>query len=75
MIEGGVSTWAQYTVEAPARDEVAKALKARGVPTAVYYPVPLHQQIAYRDCPTPGGLPVTEVKAGGVISPADLRRP
>ncbi len=68
VIEGGLSVWAQYTVEVAARDEVAKALKTRGVPTAVYYPVPLHQQVAYRDCPAPGGLPVTEAKAGRVLS-------
>ncbi len=68
VIEGGVSTWAQYTVETSARDQLAAGLKARGVPTAVYYPVPLHQQIAYRDSPAPNGLPVTEAKAGLVLS-------
>ena len=68
VIPGGVSTWAQYTVEVQGRDAVVAALKARGVPTAVYYPVPLHQQAAYRDSPAPGGLPVTEAKAGRVLS-------
>ena len=68
VIAGGVSTWAQYTVEVDGRDAVVAALKARGVPTAVYYPVPLHQQAAYRDSPAPGGLPVTEAKAGRVLS-------
>ena len=68
VIPGGVSTWAQYTVEVEGRDEVAAALKGYGVPTAVYYPVPLHQQVAYADCPAPGGLPVTEAKASRVLS-------
>ena len=68
VIEGGVSTWAQYTIETPARDEVVRALRSRGVPTAVYYPVPLHQQIAYRDCPAPGAMAVTEAKASVVLS-------
>ena len=68
MIAGGVSTWAQYTIEVDDRDEVVKRLKGFGVPTAVYYPVPLHQQVAYADCPTPGGLPVTEAKAARVLS-------
>jgi UDP-2-acetamido-2-deoxy-ribo-hexuluronate aminotransferase len=69
VIAGGVSTWAQYTVEVDDRDGLATALKGRGVPTAVYYPVPLHQQVAYRHFPQgAGGLPVTETKAGRVIS-------
>ncbi len=69
VIAGGVSTWAQYTIEVEDRDALAIALKGRGVPTAVYYPVPLHQQVAYRHFPQgAGGLPVTELKAGRVIS-------
>ena len=68
VIAGGVSTWAQYTVEAERRDATTAALKARGVPTAVYYPVPLHRQVAYGDCPSPGGLPVTEAKSERVFS-------
>ena len=69
VIEGGVSTWAQYTIEADDRDALARGLKACGVPTAVYYPVPLHLQAAYRHYPTgAGGLSVTEAKADRVIS-------
>ena len=68
VVAGGTSTWAQYTVEVERRDAVAAELKARGVPTAVYYPVPLHRQVAYRDCPSPDGLPVTEAKARCVLS-------
>ncbi len=69
VIEGGVSTWAQYTVEVEDRDALAAGLKALGVPSAVYYPVPLHQQVAYQAYPQgAGGLPVTEAKAKRVIS-------
>ena len=68
MIAGGVSTWAQYTIEVDDRDAVVQSLKGFGVPTAVYYPVPLHQQVAYGDCPAPGGLPVTQDKAARVLS-------
>jgi UDP-2-acetamido-2-deoxy-ribo-hexuluronate aminotransferase len=39
--------WAQYTVKVPNRPAVIAALKARGIPTAVHYPRPLHQQPAY----------------------------
>lgn len=69
MLEGGVSTWAQYTIEHDNRDGLAKHLKAKGVPTAVYYPIPIHMQDVYSRYPVgPGGLPVTESKAGRVIS-------
>ncbi len=68
IIAGGTSVWAQYTIEVQDRDDVVKRLKGFGVPTAVYYPVPLHQQVAYADCPTPGGLPVTQAKAARVLS-------
>ena len=69
VIAGGVSTWAQYTIEADDRDALGAHLKTRGVPTAAYYPKPLHLQTAYRDFPVAGnGLPVSEAKAARVIS-------
>ena len=68
VIEGGVSTWAQYTIEHPNRDGLAAHLKTSGIPTAAYYPVPLHQQTCYADYPAPGGLPVTEAAAARVLS-------
>lgn len=40
------SVYAQYTIEVDRRDEVQKILHESGVPTAVHYPVPLHQQSA-----------------------------
>ncbi len=63
VADGCVSTWAQYTIRVPAARRAAfiEALKARGVPTAIYYPKPLHQQTAYRRFPVAGnGLPVSE---------------
>ena len=61
VIAGGVSTWAQYTIEHEARDALAAHLRDQGVPTAVYYPVPMHLQPAYARFPQgAGGLPVTE---------------
>ncbi|OUU28735.1 MAG: aminotransferase DegT [Verrucomicrobia bacterium TMED44] len=36
--------WAQYTVRVNNRDEVQKKLQDNGIPTAIYYPVPLHLQ-------------------------------
>jgi len=66
---GNVSNWAQYTVEHSDRDALAAHLKDQGVPTAVYYPIPLHLQPAYEHYPRgAGGLPVTERLRDVVIS-------
>jgi dTDP-4-amino-4,6-dideoxygalactose transaminase len=68
---GATSVWAQYTIRlAPGRrDAFAAALKAEGIPTAVYYPKPLHRQAAYRHFPAgEGGLAVSERLAAEVIS-------
>ena len=67
VIAGARSTWAQYTIQVPERDKVQAALKERGIPTAVYYPIPLSQQKAYRDFP---GVPtpVSEKLSKSVIS-------
>ncbi len=44
--DGYTSVWAQYTlrVDQGRRDELARALKAEGIPTAIYYSKPLHRQ-------------------------------
>ncbi|MBT8473459.1 MAG: DegT/DnrJ/EryC1/StrS aminotransferase family protein [Marinicaulis sp.] len=68
-IDDGVSVWAQYTIETRERDDLAAHLKTHGIPSAIYYPVPLHRQEPYRHYPQgPGGLPISEEKAGAVIS-------
>ena len=68
VIEGGVSTWAQYTIEHPDRDGLAAHLKTQGVPSAAYYPMPMHTQACYAVYPQPGGLPVSEAKADLVLA-------
>ena len=69
VIDGGVSIWAQYTIEHEDRDGLAAHLKDYGVPTAVYYPVPMHMQPAYQRFPQgAGGLPVTERLRNRVLS-------
>ncbi len=68
VIAGGVSVWAQYVIETDDRDGLAAHLRAEQIPTAVYYPVPLHQQAPYAHYPAPGGLPVTEAAAGRVLA-------
>ena len=45
--EANVSAWAQYSVLHPRRDEIIKKLRENGIPTAIYYPIPLHLQEAF----------------------------
>jgi UDP-2-acetamido-2-deoxy-ribo-hexuluronate aminotransferase len=55
------SAWAQYGILLENRDEVAATLKIKGIPTAVYYPRPMHLQTAYRQFGAgKGSLPVAE---------------
>lgn len=69
VIAGGVSNWAQYTIEVKDRDAFSAFARDLGVPTAAYYPMPIHTQTVYSVYPkSPSGLPVTEAKAGLVIS-------
>jgi dTDP-4-amino-4,6-dideoxygalactose transaminase len=72
LADGCTSVWAQYTIRLPKgtdRDGFAGALKAQGVPTAIYYPKSMHQQTAYRNYPVAdGGLPVSERLSTDVIS-------
>lgn len=69
VMEGVVSTWAQYVIECDDREGMIAHLKTQNVPTAVYYPVPMHVNGAYTGFPRgPGGLPVTEDKAAHVLA-------
>ncbi len=69
LIAGASSVWAQYTIVTEQRDRVAAACKAAGVPTAIYYPLALSQQTAYRHYPKPGtGVPVSERLSRQVLS-------
>ena len=69
VIRGAVSTWAQYTIVTERRDAVITACKRVGVPTAIYYPIPLSKQTAYRHFPSsPEGVPVSERLARQVVS-------
>jgi dTDP-4-amino-4,6-dideoxygalactose transaminase len=68
---GSSSVWAQYTIRVSIgrRDALALALKAEGVPTAIYYPIPLHRQQAYKHYPVgDGGVAVSDRLAAEVIS-------
>ena len=42
------SVWAQYSVQSDDRDTLRQALEAKGIPTAIFYPIPIHLSTAYR---------------------------
>lgn len=67
--DGAVSAWAQYTLVLPDRAGVMAACQAAGIPTGIYYPLPLHHQKGYAHYPAgPSGLAVSERLAGQVLS-------
>jgi dTDP-4-amino-4,6-dideoxygalactose transaminase len=69
VIAGGISTWAQYVIEADNRDGLAAHLREAGIPTAMYYPKPLHKQTAYETFPMgAGGLKVSETICHRVLA-------
>ena len=50
VASGYYSCWAQYSVlakDSENRDELRNKLQEEGIPTAIYYPIPLHLQTAY----------------------------
>lgn len=67
-----VSTWAQYTIlvaNLQVRKKLQADLQAEGIPTAVYYPIPLHRQVAYLKFPRdPQGLAVSDSLCDRVVS-------
>ncbi len=69
-VKGGVvSTWAQFTIEVPDPIDFAAKLKEAGVPTARYYPKPVHMQSAYSHYPVEGnGLGNTMLCIDHIIS-------
>jgi UDP-2-acetamido-2-deoxy-ribo-hexuluronate aminotransferase len=67
--EGAKSVWAQYSLLCMHRDKIMAALKAKNIPTAIYYPIPLHLQGAYRYLGyEKGAFPVAERVASAVFS-------
>jgi len=61
------SVYAQYTVRVAQRAAFERHMKERGIPTAVHYPLPLHQQPAFAAC-AGQSLPVAERLAREVVS-------
>ena len=70
--ENYTSVWAQYSILAKDethRSALLEKLKAAGIPTAVYYPKPLHMQTAFTGLGhQPGDFPVSEDCARRIFS-------
>ncbi len=61
--DGYYSSWAQYTIQLKnrkERDGLQGYLKEKGIPTMIYYPIPMHQQKAFENLPLYQKCPVTE---------------
>ena len=70
-VPDAVSAWAIYAILLPdgaARARMQASLRDAGVPTAIYYPKPLHHQPAYRDHHDGGALPVSEELAERILA-------
>ena len=52
VIDGAQSVWAQYTIQVDNRGKLQGDLKEQGIPTAVYYPIPLSRQTGYAQFPS-----------------------
>lgn len=65
------AAWAIYAILLPdgaARTRLQDGLRAAGVPSAIYYPKPLHQQPAYQGAHDGAALPVSEDLAGRIMA-------
>ncbi|RBP51499.1 DegT/DnrJ/EryC1/StrS family aminotransferase [Arenicella xantha] len=67
--EGQSSVWAQYSVQASNRDTIRQALDEKGIPTAVFYPTPIHRSTAYRHLGYPTNcFPISEQVSTRIFS-------
>lgn len=66
---GNTHIYAQYTIRPKDRDSLGEALKAAGIPSAVYYRKPLHQQAVFAHLASAKqSFPATKQAAREVIS-------
>ena len=63
------SSWAQYTLKVKNRDDFKTKLQKKGIPTSIYYPLPLHLQKCFKNLKYKrGDLPYSEKASKEVIS-------
>lgn len=67
--EGNTNVYAQFTIEIPNRDAFIMELQQKGIPTAVHYPLALHQQEALQNYPcAQNSYPNAEAASKRVVS-------
>jgi dTDP-4-amino-4,6-dideoxygalactose transaminase len=64
----GTHVYHQFTIRSERRDAIREALAKEGIASAVFYPMPLHQQPAYEGLGKNTSLPVAEALAKSVLS-------
>ncbi len=70
-VPDSISAWSVYSVLLPStatRDALQATLRQQGIPSAIYYPKPLHFQPAYRHHHDGSPLPVSEDLAGRILA-------
>ncbi len=70
-VPDSMSAWAIYAIllrDGAQRDAVQAALKDKGVPSAIYYPKPLHHQPAYAKAHDGAPLPVSEALGTRILA-------
>ena len=72
LADAATSSWAQYVIRLPEgsdRSAIQADLAKKGVPTAIYYPRPMHTQPVYAHYPvSTSGLALTKKMAGDVLA-------
>jgi dTDP-4-amino-4,6-dideoxygalactose transaminase len=69
VADGLMSSWAQYTIKTDNRDSIQEKLRCEGIPSVVYYPIPLSEQLGYRHNPSvSSGLRVSSSLSKKVLS-------
>ena len=64
-----MSAWAQFTIKVDGREKIKSQLASLGIPTVVYYPIPLTKQIGYQNYPkVSSGVSVSELLSEKVLS-------
>ena len=67
--ENSTNVYAQYSIRVKNRDEFAKRMNEKGVPTAIHYPIPLHLQPAFRYLGLKeGDFPISERVSKEILS-------
>ncbi len=67
--KGSKPAWHLYVVRTAQRDELQKSLRASGIDTLIHYPIPPHQQEAYRASKvSTEKFPIAEELAGTILS-------